>query len=179
MRIQILVGVLLASLVLAGVASSAGLDPRYMPLSEVRPGMSGVGKTTLVGSEIAEFEIVVLAVLKNVSPGRDLIMIRCRGAGLEETGVVAGMSGSPVYIGDRLVGAAAYAFQWSKAPIAGVQPIEQMLEVADRSPPADRPPSARRADADPAVSIPASALGDARPRSPAARRSRCAPSARP
>ena len=161
MRIRILVGALFASLVLAGAASSAELDPRYMPLSEVRPGMSGVGKTTLVGSEIAEFEIVVLAVLKNVSPGRDLIMVRCRGAGLEETGVVAGMSGSPVYIGGRLVGAAAYAFQWSKAPIVGVQPIEQMLEVGDRSPPADRPPSARRADADPAVSIPASALGDA------------------
>jgi hypothetical protein len=161
MRIRILVGALLASLVLAGVASSAELDPRYMPLSEVRPGMSGVGKTTLVGSEIAEFEIVVLAVLKNVSPGRDLIMIRCRGAGLEETGVVAGMSGSPVYVDDRLVGAAAYAFQWSKAPIVGVQPIEQMLEVADRSPPAGRPPSALRADADPAVSIPASALGNA------------------
>jgi len=161
MRIRILVGALLASLVLAGVASSAELDPRYMPLSEVRPGMSGVGKTTLVGSEIAEFEIVVLAVLKNVSPGRDLIMVRCRGAGLEETGVVAGMSGSPVYVDDRLVGATAYSFQWGKAPIAGVQPIEQMLEVADRSPPADRPPSARRADADLAVSIPASALGDA------------------
>jgi len=161
MRIRILVGALLASLVLAGVASSAELDPRYMPLSEVRPGMIGVGKTTLVGSEIAEFEIVVLAVLKNVSPGRDLIMVRCRGAGLEETGVVAGMSGSPVYIGGRLVGAAAYAFQWSKAPIVGVQPIEQMLEVADRSPPAGQPASARRADADPAVSIPASALGNA------------------
>ncbi len=105
MRIRILVGALLASLVLAGVASSAELDPRYMPLSEVRPGMSGVGKTTLVGSEIVEFEIVVLAVLKNVSPGRDLIMVRCRGAGLEETGVVAGMSGSPVYVDGRLVGA--------------------------------------------------------------------------
>ena len=161
MRIRIFAGALLASLVLAGVASSAELDPRYMPLSEVRPGMIGVGKTTLVGSEIAEFEIVVLAVLKNVSPGRDLIMVRCRGAGLEETGVVAGMSGSPVYIGGRLVGAAAYAFQWSKAPIVGVQPIEQMLEVADRSPPAGQPASARRADADPAVSIPASALGNA------------------
>ena len=160
MRVRILVGALLASLVLVCVASSAELDLRYMPLSEVRPGMSGVGKTTLVGSEITEFEIVVLAVLKNVSPGRDLIMVRCRGAGLEETGVVAGMSGSPVYVDDRLVGAMAYAFQWSKAPIAGVQPIEQMLEVADRSPPADRPPSARRADADLAVSIPASALGD-------------------
>ena len=166
MRIRILVGALLASLVLAGVVSSAELAPRYMPLSEVRPGMSGVGKTTLVGSEIVEFEIVVLAVLKNVSPGRDLIMVRCRGAGLEETGVVAGMSGSPVYIDGRLVGALAYAFPWGKAPIAGVQPIEQMLEVADRSPPADRPPSARRSDGDPAVSIPASALGDTPARVP-------------
>ncbi|MCX5649271.1 MAG: hypothetical protein NTX40_09290 [Planctomycetota bacterium] len=163
MCIRILVGSLALASVMAGLLQAAELDPRYMPLSEVRPGMTGVGKTTLVGSEITEFEIVVLAVLKNVSPGRDLIMIRCRGAGLEETGVVAGMSGSPVYIEGRLVGAAAYAFQWSKAPIVGVQPIEQMLEVADRSPPADRPPSARRADADPAVSIPASALGDAPP----------------
>jgi len=125
----------MAAAALAGRAGAAELDlSRYLPLADVRPGMVGVGKTTLDGSEIVEFEVVVLAVLKNVFPQRDVIMVRCRGAGLEETGVVAGMSGSPVYVDGRLVGALAYAFPWGKAPIAGVQPIEQMLRIAERPP---------------------------------------------
>jgi len=119
----------------AGGAPAAELDrARYMPLSEVRPGMVGVGKTTLQGSQIVEFEAIVLAVLKRIAPRRDLIMVRCRGAGLEETGIVAGMSGSPVYVDGRLIGAVAYSFQWGKAPIAGVQPIGQVLAVSDEHP---------------------------------------------
>ena len=112
-----------------------------MPVSEVQEGMTGIGKTTLQGTEIVEFQVRVLAVLKNSGPKRDLIVVRCSGAGLEESGVVAGMSGSPVYIGGRLIGAVAYAFQWGKLPLAGVQPIEQMLEVSDAKSWAARGPS--------------------------------------
>jgi len=123
--------VLLAA-ALAGRAGAESLDlKRYMPVSEVQAGMTGIGKTTLVGTDIAEFQVRVLAVLKNSGPKRDLIVVRCSGAGLEESGIIAGMSGSPVYIGGGLIGAVAFAFQWGKLPLAGVQPIEQMLEVSD------------------------------------------------
>ena len=122
----------------------AGAEPldlaRYMPVSEVQAGMTGIGKTTLEGTDIVEFQVRVMAVLKNSGPKRDLIVIRCSGAGLEESGVIAGMSGSPVYINGRLIGAVAYAFQWGKLPLAGVQPIQQMLEVTDERPWTSRGP---------------------------------------
>jgi hypothetical protein len=122
----------------------AGAEPldlaRYMPVSEVQAGMTGIGKTTLEGTDIVEFQVRVMAVLKNAGPKRDLIVIRASGAGLEESGIIAGMSGSPVYINGRLIGAVAYGFQWGKLPLAGVQPIQQMLEVTDERPWTSRGP---------------------------------------
>ncbi|MBE3098847.1 MAG: hypothetical protein IMZ44_17160 [Planctomycetes bacterium] len=133
-----------AVLVAALLPRPAGAEPldlaRYMPASEVQAGMTGIGKTTLEGTDIVEFQVRVMAVLKNSGPKRDLIVIRCSGAGLEESGVIAGMSGSPVYINGRLIGAVAYAFQWGKLPLAGVQPIQQMLEVTDERPWTSRGP---------------------------------------
>jgi len=135
MRIRLAVLALLAMAVFAAPACAQGLDlKKYMPISEVKPGMTGIGKTTFQGSTIEEFQVKVIAVMKNVGPRRDLFIVRCSGAGLEESGVVAGMSGSPVYIEGRLIGAVAYAFPWCKVPIAGVQPIEQMLAVSDEHP---------------------------------------------
>jgi hypothetical protein len=132
MRARFAAAAVLFAAVLAGRAGAEPLDlKRYMPASEVQAGMTGIGKTTLQGTDIVEFQVRVLAVLKNAGPKNDLIVVRCSGAGLEESGVVAGMSGSPVYIGGRLIGAVAYAFQWGKLPLAGVQPIEQMLAVSD------------------------------------------------
>ena len=117
----------------AGGAEKPKLDTkRYMPLAEVQPGMTGIGRTTLQGTRIVEFQAEVLAVLENYGPKRHLILCRCTGAGLEETGIIAGMSGSPVYLDGRIIGAVAYSFRWSKGSIAGVQPIEQMLAVAER-----------------------------------------------
>jgi len=148
-------------LAFAAVAGAQALDlQRYMPLSEIEPGMTGVGKTTLEGSNIVEFQVKVLAILKNFGPKRDLIVIRCSGAGLDESGVVAGMSGSPVYIKGRLIGAVAYAFPWGKLPLAGVQPIEQMLRVTDAFPwtPAHVAEAGRAPD--PSLpSVPVAALG--------------------
>jgi hypothetical protein len=121
-------------LVIAGAARSEALDlRRYMPVSEIEPGMTGIGKTTLEGNTIVEFQIKVRAVMKNSGPKRDMIVVQCSGAGLEQTGVVAGMSGSPVFIGGRLIGAVAYSFPWCRLPLAGVQPIEQMLRVTEES----------------------------------------------
>ena len=150
--------------ILAGVVLAAPLDlKRYMPFSEVKVGMTGVGKTTLEGTSIIEFQVTVLATLKNAGPKRDLIIGRCRGAGLEESGVIAGMSGSPVFIDGRLIGAVAYAYQWCKLPIAGIQPIEQMLSVTDEFPwvgQAPRLASASRGAAAPdRFVVPATALG--------------------
>ena len=142
-------------------APPAGLDlQKYIPVSEIRPGMVGIGKTTLEGTAISEFSATVRAVLKNVlGPKQDVILIQCHGAGLEQTGVIAGMSGSPVYLDGRLAGAVAFAFPWAKLPIAGVQPIEQMLAVTDEHPWAAAGSGAHQQAAAPTVTVPVAALG--------------------
>ncbi|MBN2433402.1 MAG: hypothetical protein JXQ27_18165, partial [Acidobacteria bacterium] len=102
----------------------------YIPLSEVRPGMTGTGKTCVQGKEIIEFDFEVLGILHHTSPGHNLVLIRLAHPVLDRTGVFAGMSGSPVYIGDRLLGAAAYSFPFSTEPVAGVTPFEEMQRLA-------------------------------------------------
>src|SRR5437879_9795757 len=81
--------------------------------------------------KIARFEVEVLGVMNNTSPGRDLVLARLSGLDLEKTGVIAGMSGSPVYIDGKLLGAVAYAWPFGKEPIAGITPITQMIAYAD------------------------------------------------
>ncbi len=103
-----------------------------MPVSEVRPGMKGTGRSVFFGGTVEDFEVEVIDVMRRVSPRSDLILCRLSGHGLEESGVIAGMSGSPVYIEGRLVGAVAYAWGFAKQPIAGVTPIGQMLDIWDR-----------------------------------------------
>lgn len=105
----------------------AGPDPKsYWNVDELKPGMKGVGKTVLKGAKIEEFQAEVLGVLKNTSPGRDMVLARLSGLELEKTGVIAGMSGSPVYVDGKLVGAVAYAWPYGKEPIAGITPFVQM-----------------------------------------------------
>ncbi len=102
-----------------------------MHLSEVHAGMKGVAYTVFQGTRPEPMNLEVLGVLKNMNgPNSDVILIRLQGTKPEYTGVVAGMSGSPVYIDGKLVGALAFRIgQFSKEPIAGVTPIEQMLEI--------------------------------------------------
>jgi hypothetical protein len=95
-------------------------------VNDVRAGMTGYGRTVMKGTKIETFKAEVLGVLKNTSPGRDMILCRLSGLNLEKTGVIAGMSGSPIYIGDKLLGAVAYAWPFGKEPIAGVTPFCQM-----------------------------------------------------
>ncbi len=99
-----------------------------MPLDEVRPGMRGVGLTVFDGTRREEFGVEVLGVLRNVmGPRRNVIVARLSGGPLAETGVIQGMSGSPVYIDDRLVGAVSYALgSFPREPIAGITPIGEM-----------------------------------------------------
>jgi len=96
--------------------------------------MKGVGKTVFSGDRIEEFQVEILGVLDNIGPKQSVILARISGGPLARTGVLQGMSGSPVYIGDRLVGALAMAFAFSKEPIAGIQPIEQMLRGREAGP---------------------------------------------
>lgn len=106
---------------------------RVFPLSEIRRGQQGVAYTVFEGVNPEPMQVEILGVLKDsLGPGQDMILARLHGAKPEFTGVVAGMSGSPVYIDGRLVGALSYRIgQFSKEPIAGITPIEQMLEVRD------------------------------------------------
>jgi hypothetical protein len=115
--------------VAAGPPSSGAI----FPLSEVRQGMMATAWTVFKGSKPEPMEVEILGVLYGArGPGHDMILVQLHGAKPEYTGVVAGMSGSPVYIGDKLLGSLSYRIgQFSKDPIAGVTPIEQMLEVRD------------------------------------------------
>ena len=90
------------------ILAAAGLpaQSRTFPVDELKPGMVGVGKTVFEGDRLDEFTVHILGVLRNViGPRRNLILARLEGGPLAETGVIAGMSGSPVYIDGRLVGA--------------------------------------------------------------------------
>jgi hypothetical protein len=102
----------------------------FFPLKDIRPGMHGVGRTVFSGNRIEEFQVEILGVLDNVGPKESLILARLSGGPLEHTGVMQGMSGSPVYIDGRLAGAVAMAFPFSKDPIAGIRPIEDMTRPA-------------------------------------------------
>ncbi len=103
------------------------------PLSEVKRGLHGVAYTVFEGVNPEPMEVEILGLLKNaLGPGQDMILARLHGTKPEYTGVVAGMSGSPVYIDGRLLGALSYRIgQFSKEPIAGITPIERMLELRD------------------------------------------------
>jgi len=110
---------------------TATARPSIFPLAEIRPGLKGVGRSVFEGSKIEEFQVDVLGVLKNISPRQSVILARLSGGQVERTGVLAGMSGSPVYIDGRLAGAVALGFQFSKEPIAGITPIEEMLQSSE------------------------------------------------
>jgi hypothetical protein len=92
--------------------------------------MKGQGKSVIKGVKIDTFDAEVIGVLKNTSPGRDLILCRLSGMNLEKSGVIQGMSGSPIYINNKLLGAVAYTWAFGKEPIAGVTPFSQMVSFA-------------------------------------------------
>ena len=109
--------------------STAHAALSIMPLKDVRAGMHGTGKTVFQGDKIDDFQVEILGVLENTGPKESLILGRLSGGPLEHTGVMQGMSGSPVYIDGKLIGAVAMAFPYAKDPIAGIRPIEEMLRV--------------------------------------------------
>jgi hypothetical protein len=119
----------LAVAALLGVSLPAATA--LMPVDEIRPGMEGIGRTVFAGTDLQEFKVQILGVLRNIQgPKRDLILARLDGAGLAESGVAQGMSGSPVYVDGRLIGAVSYSIgAFSKEPIAGITPIAEMKDA--------------------------------------------------
>jgi hypothetical protein len=129
-----------AIVLVCGLGVSAGghglaalsATPAQMGVDEIRPGMTGIGRTVFDGTRVEEFKVHVLGVLENViGTHRNLILARLEGGPLANTGVIAGMSGSPVYVDGRLIGAVSYALgAFSKEPIAGITPIAEMTDAA-------------------------------------------------
>jgi hypothetical protein len=119
---------------LATVYSIPGLlqaqqPPETLPLSQVRPGMQGYARTIFSGDQIEKFDLEVIGVLDNfLGPKQSIILVQLKGPKVEHTGVVAGMSGSPVYLDGKLAGALSLKLGiFTKEPIAGVTPIHDVL----------------------------------------------------
>ena len=111
---------------------AAEKNSNIFPLSEIRPGLKGVGKTVFQGNKVEEFQVEILGVLDNVAPRQSAILAKLSGGPLENTGILAGMSGSPIYIDGKVVGAVSFSFPFSKDAIAGVTPIQQMIDIFNK-----------------------------------------------
>ena len=122
-------------------ADLAAQSADFFPLSDVKPGLSGTGRTIFEGVEIEDFKVEILGVVRNISPQQNMILARLSGEQIEKTGVFAGISGSPVYIDGKLLGAVAYSFPFSKEPIAGITPISEMVDIFKERPASGQPAS--------------------------------------
>lgn len=102
-----------------------------MPLSQIQKGMHGYGVTVFEGNKLEKFGVEIIGVLHNIGPGQSLILANVDSPMIKRAGVIAGMSGSPIYIDGKVIGALAYSWQFAKEPVAGITPIEEMLKIAD------------------------------------------------
>jgi hypothetical protein len=109
-----------------------------MLVKDIKPGMKGYGKTVFKGTKIETFKVEILGVMKKANMGTDLILVKLAGGPITQRGanLIEGMSGSPIYVNGKIIGAFAYGGIFSKEPIGMVTPIEYMLEAWDSSLPA-------------------------------------------
>ena len=115
------------------VFSGAEIRDEFFRVEDLRPGMKGICKTTFQGTEPEDFNVEILGVLRNTgSPGADAVLARFSGGSLEKTGIFAGMSGSPVYLDGKLLGAVAFSYSFAKEAIGGITPIERMVADVER-----------------------------------------------
>ncbi|MEO7192137.1 MAG: SpoIVB peptidase S55 domain-containing protein [Vicinamibacterales bacterium] len=134
---QVLTGVT-AIVMAVGVLVAAPTQTRpFLPVDDIQPGMVGVGRTVFAGANLEDFRATIIGVLHNVmGPKRDLILARLDGGPLATTGVIQGMSGSPVYVDGRLIGAVSYSLgSFPKEPIAGITPIAEMTAAVNSAAP--------------------------------------------
>ena len=119
------------------VAFAAAAAAQTMPLSQVQKGMKGYGLTVFEGTKLERFDVEIIGVLNNIGPGQNMILARVDSPMVDRAGVIAGMSGSPIFIDGKVIGALAYGWQFAKEPICGITPIDEMLKIARASAPAD------------------------------------------
>src|SRR6202161_895166 len=135
---KVVLALLVLGLSLSTISLAAQTAQPTIPVDQIHAGMRGYALTVFEGIKPESMDVEVLGVLHNANgPKGDIILVRLHGTKPEYTGVVAGMSGSPVYLNGKLAGALAFRIgEFSKEPIAGVTPIEEMLEInaLDRSP---------------------------------------------
>jgi hypothetical protein len=176
---SIALGAVASALIGAGVASASADPPDILPLSEVKAGMKGYGMTVFSGTTPTQFDVEIVSVLKNFRPAQDLILIKTPNhPRLDAAHVVAGMSGSPIYLNGKMIGAYAYGWIAGTEPVAGVTPIKNMLDELARPIPKSlvpkggaplpageaAPKSAEGSDAAPAGSATAAAAAPKSPR---------------
>jgi hypothetical protein len=126
-----------------GGAAAPKISVPIMKASELKPGMKGYGLTCFKGTKPEKFEVEIVDVLKRAFPKHDMILIKCKHPVIQKAHIIAGMSGSPIYIQDKLIGALAYGWSFTKEPLAGVTPIEWMLqEMAEPKPAKPAKPAA-------------------------------------
>ncbi len=114
---------------IVSVFSAAQESSPILPVDQVKVGMKGKGKSVFEENRVEEFEVEILGILENVQPKKDIILARLRSKRLSDTGVISGMSGSPVYVDGKIIGAVAYSFPYAKEAIAGITPIGEMLSI--------------------------------------------------
>ncbi|HEX2061505.1 MAG TPA: SpoIVB peptidase S55 domain-containing protein [Thermoanaerobaculia bacterium] len=112
-----------------------------MPLGQVQKGMKGYGLTVFEGTKVEKFDVEILGVLHNIGPDQNLILAKVDHPVVARAGIIAGMSGSPVFVDGKVIGALAYAWQFAKEPVAGITPIEEMLKIPRIAAPAGARPA--------------------------------------
>ncbi|HEY2091040.1 MAG TPA: SpoIVB peptidase S55 domain-containing protein [Thermoanaerobaculia bacterium] len=149
-----------ASLILGAAAAFA--SDAIMPLSQVHKGMKGYGVTVFEGTKLEKFDVEIVGVMTNIAPDQDMIIARVMNPVTDRAGIIAGMSGSPVYIDGKVIGALAYGWQFAKESVCGITPIDEMLKIATRG---GKPASGEIAAATPRISGGEflKALGDNKP----------------
>jgi hypothetical protein len=104
----------------------------FFNIEDLRPGMKGVGKTCFQGDKPEEFQVEILGVMHGINPGLNAVLARLSGGQLDKTGVFEGMSGSPVFIDGKLLGAVAFSFSFAKEAIGGITPIHEMIDAFEK-----------------------------------------------
>ncbi|MFY9549519.1 MAG: SpoIVB peptidase S55 domain-containing protein, partial [Thermoanaerobaculia bacterium] len=125
------------AIILAGLAaaSATSLPTEILPAEQVTPGMRGYGLSDLGdGKGVQRFDVEIVGVLKSYAPKQDLILARIENEAIAKTGIIAGMSGSPIYVDGKLVGALAYGWPFARDPICGITPIQSMLDIRKAPP---------------------------------------------
>jgi hypothetical protein len=118
-----------------GLSSFLAADAKteFFKIEDLRPGMKGIGKTCYQGTKPEDFQVEILGVLRGVNPGASAVLAKFSGSLLDKTGIFEGMSGSPVYIDGKLLGAVAYSYSFAKEAIGGITPITQMVGAFEES----------------------------------------------